>query len=34
MLEGPVRLDTSEIRILGLDWQDQGAAIRSRIDVP
>ena len=33
MLEGLVQPDAGEIRILGLDWRDQGRAIRGRIGV-
>ncbi len=33
MLEGLVRPDAGEIRIFGMDWRDQGAAIRTRIGV-
>ena len=33
MLEGLVIPDSGEIRILGLNWRDQGALIRSRIGV-
>jgi ABC-2 type transport system ATP-binding protein len=33
MLEGLVRPDVGQIRILGMDWRDQGAAIRTRIGV-
>ncbi|PRC95244.1 ABC transporter ATP-binding protein [Solimicrobium silvestre] len=33
MLEGLVQPDAGEIRILGLDWRKQGAAIRNRIGV-
>jgi ABC-2 type transport system ATP-binding protein len=33
MLEGLVRPDAGEIRILGLDWRHEGARIRSRIGV-
>jgi ABC-2 type transport system ATP-binding protein len=33
MLEGLVKPDAGEIRILGMDWRTQGAAIRNRIGV-
>jgi ABC-2 type transport system ATP-binding protein len=33
MLEGLVHPDSGEIRILGMDWRRQGAAIRTRIGV-
>jgi len=33
MLEGLVTPDAGSIRILGLDWRDQGPAIRERIGV-
>jgi len=33
MLEGLVAPDAGDIRILGMDWRDQGTAIRSRIGV-
>jgi ABC-type multidrug transport system ATPase subunit len=33
MLEGLVRPDSGEIRVLGMDWRTQGAMIRTRIGV-
>jgi len=33
MLEGLIRPDAGEIRILGMDWRRQGATIRTRIGV-
>jgi ABC-2 type transport system ATP-binding protein len=33
MLEGLVRPDSGEIRVLGMDWRSQGAMIRTRIGV-